>query len=452
MSNNPDPQSQPPVQWSDADDRAMDALLKELFRHGGGVPFASQVESEERLSVGPRDFTNEILVRLHQSRRSTGGSGTNRVHKPTVAEKRNGVVLAFRLLALLAASVLALVAVRVWKHNAEQPAVAFNGSQQAGERGDSPPGQSSSHDHAVAAPRPSDLAKITPEAAKSDSASRPRKEPIVLSLDNSAAEASRGSGVAETAMLPAGTSDQNPPASNRTASLQKASLQDFDRQFLTYWKSIGVTPAPAVDETTLANRIADRFGFRPGVGDARGANVVGSGANSVGQVIQELASKELFSTQLQSQLLAERLVKQLAMGLSLSDQRQEQLVASAAKVIQSGGRFDQWISDWVASETIPIESPGSSTAKAATMGEWVAGRVIGADVGCARCHDSPIDSRFNQHDFWAVAALFAPAQTESLFYEMRDGRQRVVSPSAPKRWLGLRQQPGQRDADDALRI
>ncbi len=462
MSNNPDPQSQPPVQWSDADDRAMDALLKEYFRQHDGMPLAAKLDSDKRFSAGPRDFTNETLAKLNPNRDSVSGSDGDRVYRPAVAKKGTRIAVVIRLFAVLAASIFALVAVRAWKQNAGQPELAFNDLQTKG-TGDSagavsPRDQITSSVISGSASRTGDVASTTVESTKPQSINKPRREPIVLSLDNSSAGDVNAASKSEIATVFGGGSGQMPSASGAIASLQMASLQDFDRQFVAYWKSIGVTPAPAVDGATLASRIADRFGFRPGLSkDLRASENLGPGvsANRIaisGQVVQELASEELFSNELQSRLLAERLVKQLGTGLSLNDQRQEQLVASASEVIRSGGRFDQWISNWVASEAFPNESPGKPTAKAAAMGEWVAGRVVGADVGCARCHDSPIDSRFSQHDYWAVAALFAPAQNESVFYEMPDGRQKVASPGAPKRWLGLPRPVDPQETEVAVRI
>jgi hypothetical protein len=456
MSNSPDPQSQPPGQWSDADDRAMDALLQQFFRQQDCPPLNGNPDSEQRSSAGPRDFTREILAKLDQSRRSTNGSGANRVYKPVAAGYGSRVPAAVRVLAVLAASVLALLAARAWKNSGTETRIVVNPSQNDRDLvalgGDGLPNSSTKATASGAVSPRGDSVTVTPEPTKPQSANKPRREPIVLSLDNSTTgpNNSPDEAAAETVLGDGG--DQMSPASARIASLGNSTLQDFDRQFLTYWKSIGVTPAPAVDEATLASRIADRFGFRPASADPQPSNGTGSSASISGKVTQELASEELFSTEPQSRMLAERLVKLLSKGLSLGDERQGELVANAAEVIRSGGRFDRWISDWVAAETIPSESPGTPTAKAAAMGEWVAGRVVGTDVGCARCHDSPIDSRFNQHDYWAVAALFSPAQAESVFYEMPDGRQRVAAPGAPKRWLGLPQQLAQRDAGDAARI
>lgn len=457
MSNNPDPQSRPPVQWSDADDRAMDALLKEYFRKQGVASVGGKDVSEKRSAARPVDFTDAILARLDQSRalsaeKITGGSGANRAYKPVVAAggKRSGVAIAVRLIAVLAASILVFVTIKAWKSSDYRPGFAFNGTQNGNASGGDTETLPSDTDKVATADGASRVDAITSGDGVTQpvSPTKPRSEPIVLSLDRPQrnSDGAEGNGdpaanLAENAAtaMPAG-SDPVSPGRRELASSKNADLQDFDRQFLEYWKSIGVTPAPPVDGEALANRIADRFGFRPDVPtSAVDSAATGSGASapSIVAVANELASSDLFSSDRQSRLLAERMVKQLGSGLKLSDDRKEQLVASAAAVIQSGGRFDQWISDWVASETTDSSPAAAPHLQAAAMGEWVAGRLMGADMGCARCHDSPIDSRFNQHDYWAFAAIFSPSPAQSVFYELPDGRQRVVTPGVPKRWLGL---------------
>ena len=443
MSNNPDPQSQPPVQWSDADDRAMDALLREYFHEQ---------------NASPRDFTSEILAKLNQSHRHSIGSGTQRSSLATIkslaaSQKSNGIAVAIRWFAVLAASVLALIAIRALKENANQREFALHtiDKQDGGEPEADQAGNLATDNRAL----PQDDAAANADGVtKPQPPTKPRREPIVLSLDkqvDGADDASRIAGVTVDA-VPGGQPSAMPLRGSETVSVQDADLKDFDRQFLAYWNSIGVTPAPAADDATLANRIADRFGFLPGSGDESDSSSSSGNAVAGDPVKIELASSDLFSSERQSRLLAERLIKQLGNGLKLGDERSEQLVTSAAEVIRSGGRFDQWISDWVASEAIPSEPAGAAHLQAAAMGEWVAGRLMGADVGCARCHDSPIDSRFNQHDYWAVAAIFTPTPMQSVFYEMPDGRQKVAAPGAPRRWLGLPRTPVQPGVSGAATI
>jgi hypothetical protein len=453
-----DPNPQPPVQWSDTDDRAMDALLTEYFRVHGDSSLASSADDGQvtpRRSAGPRDFTDEILAKLNQSRSSEVQTGSNPiVNLPGRSRRKPGrLLVAGRVVAALAAAVLAIVAIGTWKKGPNQPELALLNSPTKNSGEMSPKHSRLQADGQVATagtgpsnapsgdkPSTSDGGTIASnESGHSGTVTKPRREPIVLSLDTPLQGGKSDTTISPSLSAP-GDASVKVAAAPRTAS-----LKDFDNQFQTYWKSLGVAPAPAVDEVTLANRIADRFGFYPGRKD----DSSGSVTSPAGQVLQALASKDLFSTPQQSQLLAERLINQLSMGLGLSDQRKEDLVASASEVVRNGGRFDQWVSDWVATESVANPAAGDASSKAAVVGQWVVGRVVGADIGCARCHDSPIDSRYNQHDYWAVAALFGDAQNEPIFYEMLDGRQRVASPGAPARWLDLADDP---DASPASRI
>lgn len=442
---NSNPQPQPPVQWSDADDRAMDALLAEYFQVAGdSSPESSAIASQSmrRRSSVPRDFTDEILTKLNQARSSEIQTASNPVVSlPGRSRRKPGrVLIAGRALAALAAAALAIVAVGSWRNNQNQPELALHGTAvdsshdpHIHHRTERPDGLVVKvEENLLNTPSSDKLSRADGGTISGDESGRsipikPRREPIVLSRDKPllGAEADTTSTQVNSSV---GDSSLKVIAASQTAS-----LKEFDNQFQTYWKSLGVVPAPAVDEVTLANRIADRFGFYPGRKDDSSAPL----PQPNGQMLQALASKELFSTPQQSRLLAERLINQLSMGLGLSEQRKEELVVSASEVILGGGRFDQWISDWVISEAVADTGEANPPSKAAVVGQWVAGRIVGADIGCARCHDSPIDSRYNQHDYWSFAALFNHSKSEPIFYEMIDGRQRVASPGVPARWLDL---------------
>lgn len=428
----------------------MEALLREYFREQTTVQQGDKLDSKNNFVAGPRDFTGEILARLDQSRSHSPASGTQKSSLSTTkalvpGQKSRGTPsVAVRWFVVLAASVLAVIAIRGLKENVDQRELALHAMDEQ-DRGGSATDQAGGLAGVGDAPQAADRAD-TAEATQPQSTTKPRRDPVVLSLDRPVDDGDDAARVADV------TAMSIPRLGDEAVSSRNADLNDFDRQFLAYWKSIGVTPAPAVDSATLANRIADRFGFRLGTSTEPDSSSGNGGAVPGDRVLAELASTDLFSTERQSRLLAERLVKQLGTGLKLPDARNEQLVAGAAEVIRSGGRFDRWISDWVASEAIPSEPAGAAHLQAAAMGEWVAGRLMGADVGCARCHDSPIDSRFNQHDYWAVAAIFTASPTQPVFYEMPDGRQRVASPGTPRRWLALPRQPAQTDDADVAII
>jgi hypothetical protein len=216
---------------------------------------------------------------------------------------------------------------------------------------------------------------------------------------------------------------------NRTG-LSGPSLDDFDEQFVTYWSAIGVSPAPVIDPATWASRIADRFGIT--------ATEPSDDQESIGHdFAEEAACREL----------AERLVAQLSAGLDLEAERLNQLVNEATAVIVRGDRIDRWLADWITASQPSVGAVAGGD-HASRMGEWVAGRILGADIGCARCHDSPIDSRYSQEDYWAMGSLFLRPGDSPLFYELADGRQRVATPGVPSRWLGVT--PGNGPDDRAV--
>jgi len=465
MSDKPKPGSGPLLPWSDADERAMDALLKDCFRTH---LLQSDLPPSDRpglaaAGAGRLDFTDVILARLEKSKSLAKNRGNATVTPARSALYRHS----FRWVAALAASILTLVVVRYALHDATLVALPAVNQGDKFSVADSHSSSSATQDGRAATTDPrfgniaiSDVNPSTDALApqvSGGSIKQPRREPIVLSLDSS--ELGPGKEISDrptvaSSDIPSVLSDSPTSGSPMSDSLkenaapsesianaevgrvdpgvasdsvrsrtnQPAKLTDFNRQFAHYWQAMGVSPAPAIDDLAWRDRISARFGFQPTVSeDRRGTR------NAL------LLSAE------QSRLLAERVVGQLATGLKHDVERTEQLVSTAALVIAEGGRFDRWLSDWVESEVVVGEPIAAATSHSAAIGQWVAGRILGADVRCARCHDSPIDSRYNQHDYWSVAAMFAPPQSPPLFYELVDGRQRVAAPGTSLRWLGLPQ-------------
>jgi len=394
MSDSANTPPQPQGQLSEADERALDALLLEAL-----AP-----------SRQPRDFTSEILLQLDQQ--AVRPPVRDSASQP---ERAGGVVwAATAAIAALAASLLvmllsgdpAMPPIDV----AQQPSTAPPTTAPAGtERG------------GVASPAAgTELATNPRQSAEPAEASSkpPRRDPVLLSRDRQQAGANAPEQPTVTAPLPPAAADAlaGQPLPNSPGG--EASLADFNQQFAAYWQSVGVQPAPAIAYSQWQNRIAERFGWQPT-------------AASEQEVIQQA-----FASSEASRALAERLVEQLLVGLKPSEERRQQLVDEATDVILSGERFDRWLSTWVADDAWVAQTASAGPHDPILVGDWFASRIVGADVGCAKCHDSPIDSRYAQDDFWGLAALFSPATAEPLFYELPDGRQRVATPSVPVRWFG----------------
>jgi hypothetical protein len=406
-ADNPIP---PPVELTDADERALDALLIEAFR--------SPAEQ--------RDFTDAILARLHQHHQSVCLPGRPLQAQPGYLSRTKWTIAAATV-ATLAATVLAIVTYRATNDRSMQIA------QPSGEHDLTTNDLANNLGGATAAAgtdtHDATLESLLDEPAVASAAPQ-RRPPVLLSegFSNWRSEAeplnfeSRGQ-LNDPLQIAATTSRSD-----------RGDLNDFDRQFAAYWKAIGVTPAPPIERSAWLERIVARFGVQP-IEESQDGSV-----------------KDAFSDLAASRALAERLVGQLFAGLKLSDQRRERWVEEATEVIYSGGRFDQLLSNWIADDSWLDDPAGGRSDAPAAKGEWFASRVIGADAGCARCHDSPIDSRYAQHDFWALAALFAPPSKPQLFYELTDGRQRVATAGVPMRWLGASQPEPSRQPDSRAEL
>lgn len=399
-ADQPAPKS-PPL--SEMEERALDAMLSELFA------------VEARGPAPPRDFEAQILALV---RERSGGVGAGKITNPATRTDRRSRAITLGAWASLAATILAMV--YYWGGSDRSPFVTDKPTVVAG-------GESIGSD-------PAGSSNSTPKQSPPN-----RKPPVLLSgspasvdsdlLGPAAPGQLAGQGAADETLpsRPAGTvlADTAPSQLTEKPFLpDPAGLARLNQQFAAYWQTIGVVPAASAGAAAWADRIADRFGI---VIDPAADNSAGTAS---------------WSDRNSSHQIAERLVAQLAAGLRLDPATQQRLTDEAADVIYRGDRFDAWLGRWVRGEfdsagATPPAGSGSIAAKPDVLGEWFASRVAGADIGCARCHDSPIDSRYVQHDYWAVVALFASPAAGPTFYELKDGRQRVATPGVSTRWLGL---------------
>lgn len=195
------------------------------------------------------------------------------------------------------------------------------------------------------------------------------------------------------------------------ADSMAVSLKRFDESLSQYWTRIGVVPASEVDATTLANRVEERFGAKPRV--------------AKDSVVVEAA----FTDDSSCELLATRLVDGLFKAVPLMPDAKPRMILEATKVISAGGQFDELIATWMADPSLFNEQQPDQLAQNLAI------NLLDADASCARCHDSPVDGRFAQHDYWSFASIFVPAEQPPLFYELEDGRQKVAEPHVPSSWL-----------------
>lgn len=190
-----------------------------------------------------------------------------------------------------------------------------------------------------------------------------------------------------------------------------ASLVRFNGTIAKYWEHAGVTPSSSLADAALASRIEQRFGVRPEV--------------SQDQVLLDTA----FATQEDCAKLAERLVDRLFRGAPLVADARKKMVVDATASIVKGQGFDRLVARWIEDESL------FDRAAPQRLSQSLASNMLDADAACARCHDSPVDGRLAQHDYWAFASALAPAGRTPLFYEMSDGRQKVAEARLPRRWF-----------------
>lgn len=468
--------------FDETDDRAIDALLNELFTE-------QEDAASTRRRLRDQQVADQILTRLGErwedERRSRPKIGSSKIGSPTLASEtlaqedtarrwRRGLASCLAIGIGLAAAVLLTLTIRNVDH--ERPLAQ----------------DTSAHDTTSSPPLDRDLpdapshrsdAEVNSAAGGShpaagganQAADRPPRGGFPLANDPNLAASSSPrlpsatsdsatphlggtDGRAVTAdvagPLPAAAGDGQSVAAAKTADLAGGvavpsgrdiappTIDQFNAQWGQYWQAIGVRPAAELSQELWQQRLQQRLGL-------------------IGQLDrdsspeQEAAIVQLISAPGASEQLAGRLVDELSEGLTLSDQRRQQLTAGAAEALRGGQRFDHWVAEWVAQEwqqtrqaavaSQDSEDPQRWADQIGRHGQWFAQRMLGADVGCARCHDSPIDSRFSQQDYWSLAALFAP-QDQPLFYELPDGRQHLATPGVPERWLSGRRGSG----DDRL--
>lgn len=387
----------PPRELTDAEERAIDALLAEVYRPRGP----------------DRDFTAELLSRLDAP--AIPVRLADRPAAESASRHRAAVVTALTVAAAI------LVAVFFNLPQRDRLQVAGNAEEQVVD--------SSGSTAASGGPGPVDAGHAeTSEEIAGNSPERPVREPVLLSGEPQAGEASGSASdsrdVARSEAAAAIDTHRSGPNSSapNSPSGTSATLADFDRQFRQYWQAVGVTPAPQLDRQQWAARVGERFGVRLPIAEADDDTAV------------EAVAAAAFADSEAAAELAKRLLDRMFAGLPLEPDRRDAWVEEASQIVASGGPFDVWFSRRIADDSLAAQT----TPEAARIAQWLSDRVLGCDARCAKCHDSPIDSRYAQRDFWSLAASLTAPDAESVFYELPDGRQQVASASVPLRWFGLR--------------
>jgi len=376
---------------TEADDRAIDAMLGELI--GNSRP--------------PTDFADSILAQLRSLRNEDAAvrpaSPTRYLDEtaPAIqplrtiaASRKRSRRLLFVTGILATAATTAIIVSRMPRIEIQWKSIAKN--EPAAESLDGP--------------------KLA------DSPARPSVSPMLAS-ESTAQAAAQGASDARGVPLrrrdeSAGIAETTPAlAATRTAVGQDspvdldATVANVNVAIVEYWKRVGVTPTPSIPQADVVARISERFGVTPTIqGDQVQFASTFSDSDACGQ-------------------LADRLVTHLFAGTPLVAGARPRMVGELTQTILRGEGIDQLIADWIGNDDLLRRDQHQQLA------ESLATNLLDANASCARCHDSPVDSRLVQNDYWALASIFVRPNDPALFYEMPDGRQRVAEPKVPVKWF-----------------
>jgi len=379
-SNQPNPNDRNTL--SETDERAIDALIYEV----------------NKLAPSPPDLSTAILSELARTRWEGPSAAFNREKDSrgasSVATKRGRSWFAVATGVLALAASIFLILSR-WDRTVIDPTrVAENNTTEGLDEPEIAVDKSQVASPTVIATAPTGVVKPT----------TPREGvPLVRNKPTT---------TKEQIVDPVLASTEQPSSVKKLTSNHAQSLAEFNGEIESYWERVGVVTAAPIDDAELAARIEDRFGARPDLSN---------GETLVQATLVNAAACEPLAT---------RLVNRLFRGVPLVPDAQERMIAEATAVIVQGDRFDALISRWVADDSLFNHD------RPEQLSQGLATNLLDADAACARCHDSPVDGRFGQEDYWSIASLFAPANRPALFYEMSDGRQRVAEARIPRRWLG----------------
>jgi hypothetical protein len=396
---------------SEADERALDALLNETFG----------------ITPSPPDLTTEILSALASSKWDTPTPfvTTSKTATPIPSKRRNrpelsqrksrkrkwltvcSAVLTLAASALLAFTLLDLNDITPNQDDAASPNTLAQAIKPSGQTQPNPLKDSdrsaSANLEAISSNDDADRSTnnrgdVLPRGVKLDGVPlvRTTAEP---SLSNSKAESS-----------PERAQSEN-KSKDKIAQNHGEMLARFNSSMVDYWARVGVQPAAPIDDTTLAARVKERFGSSLSVNKANDSTA------------------DTLSTKQECDAFAAKLVAGLLRGMNVSQEVRESLESDVSKAILEGQPFDELLSRWIAE---PDAWKDSSPDRFA---ESLATNLLDVDASCARCHDSPVDGSYAQHDYWSFASIFLPKDRPALFYELSDGRQRVAEPHIPARWL-----------------
>ncbi len=394
------------------DEQALDALLAEI--HGRSAP----------------DLTPQILAQLAQQPRGVAvevqptGSG---IHSRKSAGGQKFVTV-LSVVATLAASVMLLI----WMHGPAERKPVQQGSEVAVNDNEPLPTESM----AQANPLPETMLP-TP-----DTSPPPRRIPRGIPLVTS----DHGNQDSLTTADPAGPI-QIAPQSAKSPPITLVAKR-VGTELRSYWDAIGMQPTAQTTDEQFAARLAAVLGTEISLESLNDAETLRA------ELIQPAASR----------YVAERWLGQVTDGgiMRIDAEARGRLVDEIAESFRAQQRLDVVLANWISGDSQHTADWYSAMSAAGpdTMVHRLASLSMNVDLRCTRCHDAKIEGSGRQEDYWSFAAFFrrevhrahdgkwtvgTDHSAKPVFYELPDGRQRMVQAAVPSTWLSV---AGDRPVED----
>jgi hypothetical protein len=204
-----------------------------------------------------------------------------------------------------------------------------------------------------------------------------------------------------------------------------------------YWTALGITPTPDATGTEISSRLKRRLGVsldeQTLADPQRLRDVLAESSNA-----NQIAKRWLASTS-------------GAVVASFSEPENQDLVEEVAKAVSGESKLDVTLISLIDGSSKQSSKWYETIGRGGTEGiaKRLASLSMDADLRCVKCHDSMIGRSGTQDDYWSFVALVRGAferrgdrwvvsdekEPKPVFYELRDGRQRMAPPKVSRHLL-----------------
>ena len=217
----------------------------------------------------------------------------------------------------------------------------------------------------------------------------------------------------------------------------------IDEELIDYWRSIGIEPTEDAALPELISGLSQRLG---------------ASVSSEAFVDAESLRAAIRAADNANQIARKWLIEVTDGGLLRIDaDARDRLIDQAAEAFGGKIRLDVVLARWFGGDN-PQSSDWYAALSASgrdSMVSRIALLSMNVDLRCTRCHDAKIESSGRQEDYWAFTSFIRQSvkrdrdgqwkvgttrsDSKPLFYELSDGRQRMVQPSIPAAWMAEHQ-------------